>query len=88
MFLHEHWTEIAQIDGSIVAISPFRVDVPSSSQRVGFSAQLTRMEADNEVELRKILRPMGLSAGKNFCGGKLFEILVVRDHVSGRTGTF
>ena len=88
MFLYEHWTEIARIDGSIVAISPFRIDIPLSSQRVGFSTQLPRTEADNEVELRKILIPTGLSTGKNFCGGKIFKVLVIRDHVNGHTGTF
>ena len=36
LLLRKHWAEIARIDGSIVAISPFGVDVPASSERVGF----------------------------------------------------
>ena len=49
--LAKHWTEVTQINSSIVTISPVRVDVPSSSQRVGFGAQSPRMEADDKIEL-------------------------------------
>ena len=57
--------EVAQINGSIVAISPFRVDVPSSSQRVRFGAQSPRMETDDKIELGKVFGPTGLSSGKD-----------------------
>ena len=86
--MSEHWAEIARIDGSIVTISPFRVDVPASSQGIGFGAQFPRVEADNEVELGKILRPAGLIAGKDFGGGRVFQVLMIHDHVDWSTGTF
>ena len=31
LFISEYRTKIVRIDGSIITISPFRVDVPSSS---------------------------------------------------------
>ena len=62
----EHWTEVARINGSIVTIPPFRIDIPASSERVGFGAQTPRVEADDKIELGKVLGPMGLLMGKGF----------------------
>ena len=46
------------------------------------------MEADNEVELGKILGPVGLTAGKDLGCGKVFQVLMICDHVDWSTGTF
>ena len=43
---------------------------------------------DNDVELAKILRPAGLMAGKDLGCGKVFQVLMIRDHVNRSTGTF
>ena len=80
--------EVAQINGSIVAISPFRVDVPSSSQRVRFGAQLPRTETDDKIELGKVFRPTGLSSGKDLGCGEVLKVLMIRDHVDRSTRTF
>ena len=46
------------------------------------------MEVDNEVELGKILRPAGLTAGKDFGCGKVFQVLMICDQVYWSTRTF
>ena len=46
------------------------------------------METNCEVELCKVLGPTSLSAGKDFCGGKVLEILVICKNVDQNTGTF
>ena len=46
------------------------------------------MEADNEVELGKILGSVGLMAGKDLGYGKVFQVLVICDHVDWSTRTF
>jgi len=38
------------IDAGIVAILLFKIDVPSSSECVGFGSEFSRMETDYEVE--------------------------------------
>ena len=43
---------------------------------------------DNEVELGEILGPAGLTAGKDLGCGKVFQVLMIRDHVDRSTGTF
>ena len=84
----KHWTEVARINSSIVAISPFRVDVPSSSQRVRFGAQLPRTEMDNKIELGKVFGPMGLSSGKDLGRGEVLKVLMIHDHIDRSTRTF
>ena len=56
MLVNKNWMEIIQIQiyRGIVTASLLRVDVPSSSQSVGFGSKLAksaRAEMDDEVEL-------------------------------------
>ena len=44
------------------------------------------MEADNKVELGEILGPAGLMVGKDLGCGKLFQVLMIHDHVDQSTG--
>ena len=46
------------------------------------------MEADDEVELGEILRPVGLMASKDLGCGKVFQVLMIHDHIDQSTGTF
>ena len=80
--------EVAWVDGSIVTIPPFRIDVPASSEGVRFGAQMPRAEVDNEIELGEVLGPTGLSTGKDFGSREIFQVLVVRDHIDRSTRTF
>ena len=86
--MSKHWTEVAHINGSIVAISPFRVDVPLSSQRVGFGAQSPRTETDDKIELGKVFGPTGLLSGKNLGRGEVLKVFMIHDHVDQSTGAF
>ena len=52
LFVSKNWMEIMWVYGGIVAASLLRVDVPSSSQSIGFGSELARAETDDEVELR------------------------------------
>ena len=88
MVFAEHRSIIVWIDHSIVAISPFRVDVPSSSKRIRLDAQTSGAETNDEVQLRKVLGPAGLSTGEDFSGGEVLQDFVVRNNVDRSTGTF
>ena len=50
------------IHGSVVAISPFWVDVITSGKGVGLGSQASRAEANDKVELGEVFRPSGLAA--------------------------
>ena len=51
-------------------------------------AQTPKAEADNEIELGEVLRPTGLSTGKDFGSREIFQVLVVHDHIDRSTRTF
>ena len=57
LFLSEDRFEIVRIDCGITNISPFRINVPLFSKSIQFGTKITRMEPDNKVELKKVLRP-------------------------------
>ena len=78
LFLSENRTKISRIDSSIVTISPFRVNIPSASQRIRFGAKMAGVETDNKVESREKLRPMGLSMGQNFGSRKVLKVFMIR----------
>jgi hypothetical protein len=64
LFRPENRAEIVRIGCGVVAISPFRVDVPASSKGIGLSTKLARTEADNKIKAGKELRPASLTASK------------------------
>ena len=43
---------------------------------------------DDEVESRKVFRPLCLLMHEDFGCGEVFEIPVIRDHINGVAGTF
>ena len=88
LLVREHWSVVVWVDDGVVTVPLFWVDVPTASKCVGFGSELTGAEADNHVELGKVLGPSGLAAGKEFCGGEVLEVLVVRNDVYRSTGPF
>ena len=60
LFLSEDRFEVVRVDCGVASIPPFRIDIPLSSESVQFGAKMTRIEPDDKVELRKILRPLCL----------------------------
>ena len=80
MFLSEDRTEIHGVLGR-VATSLFRVN-PTTSKGVRFCSESPGTETDDEVELREVLGPTGLSTGEQLGSGKVFQVLVVGDNVN------
>jgi len=60
LFLSEDRFEVVRVDCGVASIPPFRIDIPLSSESVQFGTKMTRIEPDDKVELRKILRPLCL----------------------------
>ena len=50
LLVSKNWMEIVRIYGGIVAASLLRVDIPSSSQSIGFRSESVA-EMDDKVEL-------------------------------------
>ena len=53
LLVSKHWPKIVRVNTCIIPFPLFRVDVPSSSQRVWFGSKLSGAEANHEVELQE-----------------------------------
>src|SRR5882724_1965239 len=62
----EYWAEVLWINTGIIAIPLFKVDIPSSSECVGFGSKLSGTETNDEVESRKVFGPSCLSTREDF----------------------
>ena len=60
MFLSKDGLEVVRVDYGIASISPFRIDVPSSSESIQFGTEMTRAEPDDKVKLGEVLGPLCL----------------------------
>ena len=83
----EYQAKVLWVGSGIVAIPLFKIDVPSSSQHVGFCPKLPGMEANDKVESGKVFRPSRLATHEDLGHGKILEVPVVSDDINGCAGT-
>ena len=81
LFLSEDWFEVVVVDYSVASISPFKIDVLLFSKSIQFGAKMTRMELDNKVELREILRPLHLPSGQHLGSKKILKVFMICNNV-------
>ena len=88
MFLSEDGFEVMKVDCSVASISPFRIDIPSSSESILFDTEITRAESDDKVELEEVLGPLHLSPGQYLSSRKILKILMIYNNINGIGRTF
>ena len=88
MFLSEDGLEVVRVDYSIASIPPFRIDILLSSESIWFSAEMTRAEPDDKVELGEVLRPLCLPLGQYLGSRKILKVLMIYNNVNGIGRTF
>ena len=88
LFLGKYWVAVSWINGCIVTIPPFWICVGTTSEGIGFGSKLTRTEADKEIKSGKEFGPPGLATTKDLCSCKVFQILVISDHIDRSCGAF
>ena len=88
MFLSKDRLKVVRVDCSIASIPPFRIDIPLSSESIQFSAETTRVEPDDKVELGEVLRLPHLPLGQYLGSRKILKILMIHNNVNGIGWTF
>ena len=88
LFLSEDGLEVVRVDCGRASILLFRIDVSLSSESIKFGAKMTRMEPDDKVELRKVLRPLCLPLGQYLGSRKILNIFIIHNNVNGIGWTF
>jgi len=88
LFLSKDRFESVRVDCGIASISPFRIDIPSSSESIQFGAKMIRVEPNDKVKLEEILGPLCLSLGQYLDSRKILKILMIYNNVNGIDQTF
>ena len=88
MFLSEDGLEVVRVDYGVASIPPFRIDVPSSSKSIWFSAKTTRVEPNDKIELGEVLGLLYLPSGQYLGSRKILKILMICNNVDGIGWTF
>ena len=88
LFLSKDGFEVVRVDYDIASISPFRIDVPLSSESIWFGAETTRVEPNNKVELEEILRLLCLSLGQHLGSKKILKVFMIHNNINGISRTF
>jgi len=86
--LSEDWFEVVRVNCGIASISPFRIDVPPSSESIWFGAKMIRMEPNDKIELREILGPPHLPLGQHFGSRKVLKVFMICNNIDGTGQTF
>jgi len=82
--LSEDWFEVVKVNYSIASIPLFRINVPLFSENIWFGAKTTRIEPDDKVELRKVLRPLCLPLNQHLGSGKILKVfLIIHNNING-----
>jgi len=77
-----------EVDYGVASIPLFRIDIPSSSESIRFSAEMTRAEPDDKIELGKVLGPSRLSLGQYLGSRKILKVLMICNNINGVGWTF
>jgi len=80
--------EVVRIDCGIASISPFRIDIPPSSESIRFGAKTTRTKPDDKVELREILGLLCLPPYQHLSSKKVLKVFIICNNVDGIGWTF
>jgi len=88
LFLSKDGLEVVRVDYSIASIPLFRIDISLSSESIWFSAEMTRIEPDDKVELGEILRLLCLPLGQYLGSRKILKVLMIYNNVDGIGQTF
>jgi len=84
----EYRAVVVWIDAGIIAIPLLKIDVPSSSECIGFGSEFSRTEMDYQVETGKVFRPTCLSMHEDFGHCKVLQIPVISDHINQKSTAF
>ena len=88
LFLSEDGLEVVRIDCGVASISPFGINVLLSSESIWFGVEMTRIEPDDKVELRKVLRLLHLFLGQHLGSRKILKVFMIYDNTDGIGQTF
>jgi len=85
LFLSKGWFKVVRVDCSIASIPLFRINIPLSSKSILFGAKTYRVESDNKVELREILRLPYLSLDQYLSSRKILKVFIICNNINRKS---
>ena len=86
--LSEDRFAVMRVDCGVASIPLFKIDIPLSSKSIWFSAEMTKAEPNNKVELGEVLGLPCLPLGQYLGSRKILKVLMIRNNVNGIDRTF
>ena len=83
MFLSEDGFEVVRINCGVASIPLFKIDILPSSESIQFGAKMTRMEPNDKVELREVLRLLCLFPDQHLGSRKILKVFMIYNNVNG-----
>jgi len=87
LFLSENWFEVVRNNCGITSISSFIIDILLSSESIQFGTKITRIDSNNKVELREVLRPSYLSSGQYLGSRKILKVFIIYNNIKKKGQT-
>jgi len=81
--LSEDRFEVVRIYCGIASNSPFRIDIPLSSESIWFGAKTTRTKPDDKIELREVLGLLCLPPDQHLGSRKVLKVFMICNNVDG-----
>jgi len=82
LFLSKDWFKVMRVDCDVASIPLLRVDILLSGESIQFGAKMIRMEPDNKIELREVLRLLCLSPGQYLGSRKILKVFMIHNNVN------
>ena len=82
LFLSEDWFEVVRIDYGIASILLFRIDILLFNKSIWFGAKMTRIESDDKIELKEILRLSHLSLGQYLSSREILKVFMIHNNIN------
>ena len=85
LFLSKGWFKVVRVNCSIASISLFRINIPLSNKSILFGAKTSRVESDDKVELREVLRPPYLSLDQYLSSRKILKVFIICNNINRKS---
>ena len=88
LLLSEDWFEVVRVDYSVASIFPFGINILLFSKSIWFGTKITKIESNDKIKLKEILRLPCLLSDQHFSNGKILKVFMIYNNVNRIGQTF
>ena len=88
LLLSEDWFEVVKVDYSVASIFPFGINILLFSKSIWFGTKITKIEPNDKIKLKGVLRLPCLPSSQHFSNGKILKVFMIYNNVDRIGQTF